>query len=59
MAQPARHLHVVGPLGEPVMRAPRGFAGRFGLTGVVLALVCCVVAAWTAVTVGLLAWVLN
>ncbi|MEP6661787.1 MAG: hypothetical protein ABJD24_17870 [Acidimicrobiales bacterium] len=58
MSQPARHLHMVEPLAEHVVRTLRRFAERIGLTGVVLALVCCMTA-WMAVTVRLLAWIFN
>jgi hypothetical protein len=58
MSQPARHLHVVEPLAERVVPTLHRFAERIGLTGVVLALVCCI-AAWMASTVRLLGWIFN
>ena len=58
MSQPARHLRMVEPLAEHLVRTLHRFAERIGLTGVVLALVC-FTTAWMAMTVRLLASIFN
>lgn len=73
MSQPARYLHLLEPLAQPVTaqefdsdRDPEQgtsspmhhFAARAGLAGVLAALIVCS-SAWMAATVRMIAWIYN